>query len=369
MSIRKDVRASQQPCWIIDYADENKLRHRMRVYCTYSVAKRKYWKILDEIENRKMGYSSKLDHITLEQLIKKYINASEIDGKSHLTVKRIQNATDAFSRIIGLKIPISAIDALTIEEFKKARLKEYTPRKTRLTKAGLNTELKHCKALFNWAYKMSIIITSPFKNVQFIKTESKPIRFLSPTELKELFNVINKTDDNDARDLFTFYLQLGARRSEILPPKCTWNHIDMVRKNIVLIGKRQKRRSMPLNDTLITILQNRINDKYPFDITTNRVTSIILKYYQLAGIMNANVHTLRKTCGALLIQAGVDIYRVSKWLGHSTVTVTERHYIDLLRSEYDDLAELIGKNHDEYVKSHPNTIKIIKNNGINRSVV
>ena len=61
------------------------------------------------------------------------------------------------------------------------------------------------------------------------------------------------------------------------------------------------------------------------------------KYYKRAGIKNANLHTLRKTAGALLIQQGVDIYRVSRFLGHSSVVVTERHYIDLLQKEYSDM--------------------------------
>jgi len=33
----------------------------------------------------------------------------------------------------------------------------------------------------------------------------------------------------------------------------------------------------------------------------------------------------------------VDIYRVSRFLGHSSVVVTERHYIDLLQKEYSDM--------------------------------
>ena len=47
-----------------------------------------------------------------------------------------------------------------------------------------------------------------------------------------------------------------------------------------------------------------------------------------------------KSAGARLIQANVDIYRVSKFLGHSSVTVTERHYVDLLRENYQDIAKI-----------------------------
>ncbi|MBT7939581.1 MAG: tyrosine-type recombinase/integrase, partial [Candidatus Marinimicrobia bacterium] len=55
-----------------------------------------------------------------------------------------------------------------------------------------------------------------------------------------------------------------------------------------------------------------------------------------AGIKDANVHVLRKTFGSLLIQKQLaDIYVVSKLLGHSSVKVTETHYVDLLKENID----------------------------------
>lgn len=68
---------------------------------------------------------------------------------------------------------------------------------------------------------------------------------------------------------------------------------------------------------------------------------IVRNYYKIAGIQNTNLHTLRKTEGARLIQANVDIYRVSKFLGHSSVTVTERHYVDLLSEDYQEIARIM----------------------------
>ena len=65
------------------------------------------------------------------------------------------------------------------------------------------------------------------------------------------------------------------------------------------------------------------------------------KLFVKAKISDANLHTLRKTAGALLIQAGVDIYRVSKFLGHSSVKVTEQHYVDLLQSDYSDMSTIL----------------------------
>ncbi|MCH8305025.1 MAG: site-specific integrase, partial [Candidatus Marinimicrobia bacterium] len=144
--------------------------------------------------------------------------------------------------------------------------------------------------------------------------------------------------DEDTWDLVTFYLQTGARRSELLPPKFGWDNVNYKRRLIGLIGKRGKRRTLPLNDLLIDILKRRQVHAHPFDLSPYQAYRSVKKYYPPAGIENANLHTLRKTCGSLLIERGVDIYRVSKWLGHSTVTVTERHYVDLLNSDYEDIA-------------------------------
>ena len=59
-----------------------------------------------------------------------------------------------------------------------------------------------------------------------------------------------------------------------------------------------------------------------------------------AGIENITLHDLRKTFGSLLIAQKVDIYRVSKLLRHSSVTVTESHYVDILDR---DLEETVKK--------------------------
>ena len=43
------------------------------------------------------------------------------------------------------------------------------------------------------------------------------------------------------------------------------------------------------------------------------------------GCPDITLHTLRHTCASRLIQRGVDLFTVSKWLGHSSVKVTERY--------------------------------------------
>jgi len=44
-------------------------------------------------------------------------------------------------------------------------------------------------------------------------------------------------------------------------------------------------------------------------------------------------HTLRHTFGTRWLQAGGDIYKLSRILGHSSVAVTEAHYAHLLKDD------------------------------------
>ncbi len=75
--------------------------------------------------------------------------------------------------------------------------------------------------------------------------------------------------------------------------------------------------------------------EYPFRYGQDHVSHKLRDYYNKAKIMDATLHTLRKTFGSLLLQDGYsDIYTVSKLLGHSSVIVTEQHYIYLLDENY-----------------------------------
>ena len=180
----------------------------------------------------------------------------------------------------------------------------------------------------------------PMKGLKHPKTEEKEIRFLSIDEIYRLLDVI---ENQQIRDMVLMYIHTGARRLEILKSNFTWESVDFINKKITLLGKRQKIRSIPMDEVVAEILRRRKNiegQDIPFDYSYDWVYRRIKKYYKLAGIDNANVHTLRKTFGSLLVQQDVNIYTVSKLMGHSSVVVTERYY-----------ASLIDRNLREGVKS------------------
>ena len=135
------------------------------------------------------------------------------------------------------------------------------------------------------------------------------------------------------------YLHTGARRAELLLPNFTWENVDFEGRVIRLRGKFDKERLVPLDKKAFDILHKRKFQQkleYPFDFDYDYMYKKIKKYITDAGIPEGTLHGLRRTFGSKLVQSGVDIYVVSKLLGHSSVKVTEQAYIHLLDSNLKD---------------------------------
>ncbi len=200
-------------------------------------------------------------------------------------------------------------------------------------------DIRNLKVFFNYALKNMYIERNPMIGVKSPKARSKKIRFLTESEIRELLIVI---DREDFKNLIVCYLNTGARREELLPPLFTWDSIDFDSNQLRLQGKLDKIRYVPMNSSVKGILQKHKVKGYefPFDFKNDYVSHKLTKYYKIAGIKNANVHVLRKTFGSLLIQKKLaDIFMISKLLGHSSVRVTESHYVDLLKENVEKPVE------------------------------
>ena len=64
-----------------------------------------------------------------------------------------------------------------------------------------------------------------------------------------------------------------------------------------------------------------------------RLREVLAEGSARAKIPAITPHVLRHTFGTRWLQAGGDIYKLSKILGHSSVAVTEAHYAHLLKED------------------------------------
>lgn len=141
-------------------------------------------------------------------------------------------------------------------------------------------------------------------------------------------------------------LNTGLRKSEQL--RIQWTDIDLGLGQITIReGKSGKSRIIPMNRTLKETLEripkgiNRIRDKKgnlisrpnPYVFASGRKPELPLndlpreweEHLKEAKIENFHWHDLRHTFASRLVMKGVNLYTVSKLLGHQSLAMTHRY--------------------------------------------
>jgi integrase len=130
----------------------------------------------------------------------------------------------------------------------------------------------------------------------------------------------------------------GCRRGEILAMRAE----DIGKTEITIHAgntKTLKTRTIPIIAPVRPWLKF-----VPIGINFEGLKSGFRRAREAAEMPHVTFHDLRRSCGTLLIQRGVELHVVSKLLGHSSTTVTERVYAHLanrqLKAGLDTLAVL-----------------------------
>ena len=175
----------------------------------------------------------------------------------------------------------------------------------------------------NWGYKNGFI-DKPVRLQGGSKWESRH-RVLNKDELQLLFDEIK---DERFNSFVRFAYYTGARAGEI---RCLQRN-SIFPKHLVVNGKSGNR-IIKLNSQAREIL-NKMDELWSY--RRDFVSHKFKKEVRRLGIPDIRFHDLRRTFGYNLIRQGRPIYEVSKLLGHSSVTTTERHYAPLLTTEIED---------------------------------
>lgn len=268
--------------------------------------------------------------IMLSVAIKDYLHS--VSSNKAPSTKRIEEwVFNTFQGSVD-DMPISAINLKLMEWYVSDRINTH-----KIDLSSLGIQIRTLKAFFNHQIKYGLMDRNPTKGLKIPKPPKKKIRFLSQDEIETF---LGKVDNPDYHDLFVTYLNTGARHNELLPGSFTWDDVDLKGRRLQLTGKGSSG-YVPMNNVVHEILSRRKASglEYPFPMSYSYLYKKFKKYMTDAEIEGVTLHDLRKTFGSLLIAQKVDIFRVSKLLRHSSVTVTESHYIDILDR---DLEETVG---------------------------
>ena len=292
------------------------------------------------------GGPVKVARLTMEQAYAKYTKAKKIDGLRSSTLERSRYAMKSLYQVIGRSLPLGTIRTNHMDQYKA-----YWFGRHDITTVNIN--LSKIGAFFRWCSEYGYMSKIP--NISKIKDIPKPISYISDAEFKMLMET--ETVDNYYKRVFLFYRETGCRLSEPF-------YADIERNWLLITpdrAKSKRSREVELTDILLMIYNEMKEDwstkklrpghKKSMGILKPR--SIMDRYSKVfkkacieIGLENRKFHNLRDTFAIRLWAVTGDIFYVSKVIGHSSVTMTEKYAnfnLRRLRKDFPSLEEQIDE--------------------------
>jgi integrase len=215
-----------------------------------------------------------------------------------------------------------------IDGFKKYLLSEnLTKSKTKLSQNSALSYFNKLRAAVNEAFEKRLMEDNPAKRVKCIPQEEKSREYLSFEEVKKLSET--ECRYQYLKSAFLFSVLTGLRWSDI--NKLVWSeihHSDKDGWSIIFRQKKTKEQEyLPMTEQARELLGVKGNpdERVFIGLKYSAYMNVELaKWMMKAGITkNITFHCARHTHATLLLSNGVDIYTVSKLLGHKHVKTTQ----------------------------------------------
>ena len=211
----------------------------------------------------------------------------------------------------------------------------------------INNYIRNLRVFFNWLDRDYILKKNPMRKVQQLRVNRQAKEFITDDEFKKLTRSLDKSYYPEHRDYAMIMLMIdsGMRIGEC--SVLLVEDIDLAHRKIFLraeITKGRKDRFVFFSSKTETILRRWLQFKdryvesaYLFPTKPNKTPiqvsnfEINFKRYLQRANLNQKLspHCLRNNFAKRCLMNGMDIYTLSKILGHSSVKVTEEAYLDL----------------------------------------
>lgn len=306
------------------------------------VAARRLGALIKEIDDERSGRGT--GNFTVREAVDRFIEDHAPNLKPQ-AIRRYATSLKWLLPVFGdmLLSQVSSKDLLAFEQARR-RMRPTKHAARKVSFVTIKRDFACLSSVFSHAETMEWITHNPVK--PYIKgraranilVESDPrTRYLDHEEERAI--VIAGGDVGFAEEI-TFAIDTGVRAEE------QWGlerrDIDARRGRLTVRGeltKNGKTRVIPLLPRALEIARKRMlrntgsNLLFPRTqegeaMEHTRAYRQLQKAVEAAGITeHVEWHDLRRTCGCRLLQDhGMTMLEVSKWLGHSSVKVTEAHY-------------------------------------------
>jgi site-specific recombinase XerD len=240
-----------------------------------------------------------------------------------------------------------------------------------LAPATVRRNIESLGRLLTRAVDDGVLSANPVAKVRLPRSAKRVPRFLTQEQRCALLAAA-EAHSRDAYLLIALAVLLGLRKAEL--GALRWEHVDLQQKIVHIVNdehfttKNAKNRAVPICEELLAILTPHA-----------KATGFVLKprlvykpkqryrweFKNLFDVLIAEAdlpdwvtpHVLRHTFASLAAQAGVSLFKIGAWMGHSMTEVTEI-YAHL--AAYDaDINKIVGPGPNEATITGP-TLKLVK---------
>ena len=185
--------------------------------------------------------------------------------------------------------------------------------------------LKHIKCLLKFSFENDYIDYLPAKNYRFGRLIQTPRTYLTIEELRRLVQTPDK--HTTMRRAFLFACFTGLRFSDVR--NLTWGDIETNAKYTRIVFRQKKTRNLEYLDIAPQAVEylgerGEADAKVFEGIYHSNHSYIFDKWTERAGIKkHISFHSARHTFAIMMVELGIDLFVVSKLLGHKNINTTQ----------------------------------------------
>ena len=282
----------------------------------------------------------------LKAVLNEFLYECKIKNLSPRTIKSYQNSNNLMIQWL-----IDNQNIADIEQVKPTDLKAYIFYKfdNNAKETYINGIIKNMRAFFKYAVENEYIANNPVFKVKWAK-ESKPLikKFTNKqaVQLSNAFSNINYLESRN-KTIIIMLLETGIRNNEL----CMLKDSSISDSVLTIFGKGNKERQVGISPILQKqlIIYNRIKKAYFEDktihndvlflsrtgrkCTVNTIENIMNEAGERIGIddnIRCSPHTCRHFYAQTMVKNGIDIYSLSRLLGHGNISITQRYLESML---------------------------------------
>lgn len=247
-------------------------------------------------------------------------------GAAKRSLKTDENRWKAIVAHFGGEKRVDHIRPSDVTSFRAAMLEAKTYRGTVHSPASVNRMLALLRSAFRIAVEEHAVKVSPFQRGMMLDEANERDRVATAEEIAELCT----TTDEELRLAIVLALETGARLGEIV--SMDRPSIDKTRRLAKLTRTktdrgRKRGRSVPLSPKALDAIASHPGVKL-FTIKPSTITRRFAELVRKLEITDLRFHDLRHTAATRMALDGVDVYRLARIFGWSSLEMAQR-YVNL----------------------------------------